>query len=168
MIKKLLARIITISSVLCICLSMSGCGNTAEEPVQEKKEVPATENLSPISSTENSNVDLTVLSSTAVYGEVYDMMCYPEKYVGKTVKMEGLYSEYLDAATKKQYYACIIMDATACCSQGIEFILTDNYNYPDDYPKEGDYITVEGTFDTYEEESGMYCTLKDASLLIGD
>ncbi len=68
-------------------------------------------------------------------------------------------------ATGKHYYACIIMDATACCAKGIEFILTDDYKYPEDYPSEGDDITVEGIFDTYEELDGMYCTLKDAALL---
>ena len=114
---------------------------------------------------EGIDVDLTALSATAVYGEVYNMMYYPEKYVGKTIRMQGIYSDYFDQPLGKHYYACIIMDATACCAQGIEFILSDEYNYPDDYPKDGDNIIVEGVFDTYEEESGMYCTLRNASLL---
>ncbi len=208
MTKKILAIIINVSFALCICVSMSGCGDTPKDTVQKKKivvyspsvsdildEKTATappvessgkavlkddqessstdeslasddsESLSTTSGSENSNIDLTVLSATAVYGEVYNMMYYPEKYIGKIVTMQGLYSDYLDEATGKHYYACVIMDATACCAQGIEFILTKDYKYPDDYPKEGDNITVKGIFDTYEEEGGMYCTLKEASLL---
>ncbi len=114
---------------------------------------------------EDMKIDLTLLSSTAVYGQVFDMMYYPEKYIGKTVRMKGLYSDYCDESTGKHYFACIIMDATACCSQGIEFILTDDYKYPEDYPAEDDEITVEGIFDVYTEESGSYCTLRLASLL---
>ena len=94
-------------------------------------------------------------------------MYYPEKFIGKTIKMKGLYSDYFDQALGKHYYACIIMDATACCSQGVEFILTDDYKYPDDYPQQGDEITVEGIFDVYEEADGSYCTLREASLLSG-
>ena len=46
---------------------------------------------------------------------------YP--FVGRAliVKMEGLYATAYDDASDKRYYACIIQDATACCSQGIEF-----------------------------------------------
>ena len=110
------------------------------------------------------DVDLTVLSSTMVYSEVYNMMLSPEDYIGKTVKMEGIYSVFYDEVSDKYYFACIIMDATACCSQGIEFELRDDYKYPDDYPEEGSYICVEGVFDTYMEGENLYCTLRDAEL----
>lgn len=110
------------------------------------------------------DVDLTVLSSTMVYSEVYNMMVYPENYKGKTIKMKGQFVPCYDEGTGKYYFACFISDATACCSQGIEFILTDDYSYPDDYPQEGDTICVTGTFDTYMEGEYMYCTLREAKL----
>ncbi len=110
------------------------------------------------------DVDLTVLSSTMVYSEVYNMMISPNNYIGKTVKMKGQFVPYYDESTGKYYFACFISDATACCSQGIEFILTDDYSYPEDYPMEGDTICVVGTFDTYMEGENMYCTLKNAVL----
>ena len=96
--------------------------------------------------------------------EVYNMMLSPEDYTGKTVKMEEIYSVFYDEVSDKYYFACIIMDATACCSQGIEFELRDDYKYPDDYPEEGSYICVEGVFDTYMEGENLYCTLRDAEL----
>ncbi len=111
------------------------------------------------------DVDLTALSSTMVYSEVYNMMSAPESYIGKTVKMSGNFAFYHDEASGKYYFACVIKDATACCSQGIEFILPESYSYPEDYPSPGDDITVIGTFDTYQEGEETYCTLRNATLL---
>ncbi len=115
--------------------------------------------------TEGVDIDLTVLSSTMVYSEVYNMMVSPENYIGKTVKMEGSFASYHDEATGNYYFACIIMDATACCSQGMEFVLTDDYTYPDDYPKDGGEICVVGVFDTYQEGDYTYCTLRNARIV---
>ena len=107
------------------------------------------------------DVDLTALSATMVYSEVFQMMYYPEDYVGKTVKMEGLYDHFHDDSTGKDYYACIIQDATACCAQGIEFRLSDG-EYPADSTND---VAVRGTFEIYEENGAKYCTLMDAELV---
>lgn len=111
------------------------------------------------------DLDLTVLSSTMVYSEVYNMMLSPDDYVGKRIKMEGIFSIYYDEGSEKYYFACIIMDATACCSQGIEFEPSDEYSYPEDFPEAGSFVCVEGVFDTYMEGENMYCTLRDAGLI---
>ena len=111
------------------------------------------------------DVDLTAISGILVYSEVYNMMSAPENYLGKKIKMEGIYAIYFDDTYSTRYDACIVKDATACCATGIEFELSDELKYPDDYPEEGDIITVEGTFDTYAEGSYTYCTLRNASLL---
>ena len=113
---------------------------------------------------EGVDVDLTALSSTMVYAEVYNMMTAPSDYIGKTVKMEGPFATYHDEAADKWYFACIIKDATACCSQGIEFELAGDRKYPEDYPAEGDEICVVGVFDTYQEGESTYCTLRNAEL----
>ena len=111
------------------------------------------------------DVDLTQLSSTMVYSEVYNMMYTPDDYIGKVVKMKGQFAYYEDPETKAQYFACIIADATACCSQGLEFILTGEHSYPNDYPELGSEITVTGIFEVYTENGFQYCRLKDASLM---
>ena len=116
-------------------------------------------------SSDGIDVDLTVLSSTMVYSEVYSMMVLPGNYVGKTVKMNGVFASYHDEASDKYYFACVISDATACCSQGIEFVLTGEYSYPEDYPEEGGEICVIGTFDTYQEGDYTYCTLRNAKMV---
>lgn len=114
---------------------------------------------------EGTDVDLTILSSTMVYSQVYNMMITPEDYVGKKVKMEGMMATYYDEATDKRYFACIIQDATACCAQGIEFELEGDYKYPDDYPSDGETICVEGVFETYKEGELTYVTLRKARFL---
>ncbi len=134
-----------------------------EAQIPEPSTEPDTASI-PADSVDGVDVDLTVLSSTMVYSEVYNMMASPEKYIGKTVKMKGLFAYYHDEATGNYYFACIIQDATACCAQGIEFVLTEDYVYPDDYPEVDEEICVIGVFDTYQEGDYTYCTLRNASL----
>ncbi len=114
---------------------------------------------------EGIDLDLTALSATVVYAEVYNMMVNPDAYVGKTVKMKGIMNTLYDEVNDVYYFACIITDATACCAQGIEFVLTEDYKVPDDYPKDGTEVTVVGVFDTYWEFSNLYCTLRNAKLM---
>ena len=114
---------------------------------------------------EDVDLDLTVLSSNMIYSEVFAMVYAPEEYIGKTIKMEGMFSYVEDESTGKCYYACIVRDATQCCAQGIEFIPTEDYTYPDDFPAVGEDICVAGVFDTYKEGNGQYITLRDARLL---
>ncbi len=106
---------------------------------------------------DRSEIDLTEMNSTMVYSEVSQMMQSPGKYRGKQVRMKGsaASAEYMG----KTYHACLIKDATACCSQGIEYVLIEG-----DYPADGTEITVYGTFDYYEEEGKIYNNLVDAKL----
>ena len=129
----------------------TGCGSSADEAAKEEKASQV-------------DVDLTQMSSTMVYSEVFNMVNEPDDYLGKMIKMEGTFALYHDENTGKDYYACIIQDATACCAQGIEFVLTEEYACPADYPQEGGFITVTGVFDTYQEGSYTYCTLREARL----
>ena len=132
---------------------------TPEEPEQTQ------------TSADGVDVDLTVLSSTMVYSEVYNMLYfYPEDYYGKTVKMTGQFNVYqwVDengvVADMPVAYACIISDATACCAEGVEFVLEGDYTYPDDYPELGAEITVIGEFQPYEENGVTWYHLVNARL----
>lgn len=130
--------------VLAILLLLTGCEKQEAAPKADNQAI---------------DVDLTVLSSTMVYSEVYNMLTAPENYNGKTVRMAGGYSAFLDENTGTVYRVCMIADATGCCAQGMEFILSDG-NYPE---MESD-ITVVGTFQTYMENGTQYCHLIDAVL----
>lgn len=108
------------------------------------------------------DIDLTKLNSNMVYSTVYSMVTGSGNYTGKTVKASGTFDVTTDIKTGKMFYACIIADATACCSQGLEFQWKGEHSYPDDYPEVGTLITVGGTFKTYEENGKTYCCLSDA------
>ena len=103
------------------------------------------------------DLDLTQLSSTVVYAEVYNMLVTPENYTDKVVRMTGEYQEYVDEYTGELYHSCVIYDALACCQQGVEFVLADG-----DYPVEGTAITVVGRYETYTTPYYDYFHLVDA------
>ncbi|MCC8016681.1 MAG: hypothetical protein LIO43_04855 [Clostridiales bacterium] len=178
--KKLFCLLLT---VLMLC-ALASCGNkengkapsgtlpnnttpsssTSQVQPAEEEESKA-ETSESVQSTGSADVDITKLSSTMVYSEVYNMMYAHDDYVGKTVKMRGQFAYYEDPETKAQYFACIIADATACCSQGLEFVLAGEHTYPDDYPELGSEITVTGTFELHEEGNFQYCQLADAEMI---
>ena len=132
---------------------------TPEEPEQTQTSADGVE------------VDLTVLSSTMVYSEVYNMLYNdPAHYLGKTVKAKGTFSIYqlvTDGVLQPDpvSYACIISDAAACCAEGMEFVLEGDYTYPDDYPELGTEITVIGEFQSYEENGMTWYHLVNAKMV---
>ena len=195
--KKVIKKLVILLALASMTMSINACGSEEKEISNEPKKVvsspssvsdvleektsasastssipsiPLPEEVDSsvvLSSIDGVDVDLTSLSKTMVYSQVYNMMFYPENFIGKTIRMEGIYTEYFDQATGKRYLACFIMDATQCCSQGVEFELTSDYSYPDDYPTEGDTVVVQGVFDVYEEEGAEYCTLRNSELIKG-
>ena len=190
---KLLAFLLVLSFIMTSCGSQQTSGSHKEsmspsvnDVLEEKTSdangsIPETipsevedepETPEPSSSTSETgeyakvDIDLTTLNSNLVYSQVYDMITDPDGYLGKTVKMSGQFAIYEGA--ERVYCACIVADATACCSQGIEFILEGEPPYPEGYPELGSEITVSGIFDTYIEtmqgQDFTYIQLIDATL----
>ena len=150
-----------LSLVLC-AVSFVSCGSSSSaessESEQTTESVPAAE--------EGIDYDLTTMSSTMIYSTVSNMMLYPDVYEGKMVKLEGNFSAYHDEKADKYLFAAIVPDATACCQQGIEFVLYGDYKYPDDYPEEGQSITIKGKFTTYNEYGFNYAQLQNATMAV--
>ncbi|MCR5031624.1 MAG: hypothetical protein K6A92_02055 [Lachnospiraceae bacterium] len=109
------------------------------------------------------DLDLTVMSATLVYAQVFNMVCDPASFQGQKIKMDGTLAIFYDEELDTNYYACIIQDATACCAQGIEFVPLADYVYPDDFPEDGAYVVVTGTMDLLEVEGEDYPLLVNAS-----
>ena len=172
MMKRLLCLLLAV----CMTLSLCACGKGAERDTErgasasEPQPSPAITEP-PQASADGAEVDLTVLSSTMVYSEVYNMLYYDqESYYGKTVKANGIFAIYqmvVDGVTQPDpvAYACIIADATACCAEGMEFVLEGDYTYPDDYPELGTEITVIGEFQPYEENGMTWYHLVNAKMV---
>ena len=140
-----------------------------EQETQDEQQTPE-EPEQTQTSADGVDVDLTVLSSTMVYSEVYNMLYNdPAHYLGKTVKARGTFSIYqlvTDGVLQPDpvSYACIISDAAACCAEGMEFVLEGDLTYPDDYPELGTEITVIGEFQSYEENGMTWYHLANARL----
>lgn len=182
-VKKTIASCI----ILILTMVMSACGkdtsmveeiaNKQDGTIQGTAEVESNlqdndeKNETDIEETKDINdvdVDLTVLSSTMVYSEVYNMMVNPDVYLGKTIKVIGpYYAGQLVYGTEKYYHFVVISDATACCQNGIEFIWDDNSHvYPDEYPKDNTVIEITGVFSSYEESGNTYYYLKTDGITI--
>lgn len=150
--------------LLCALPLLVSCG-TAQVPEKQNVLHSAAESSAPTSEAASElpsyDIDLTELSSNMVYAEVYHMMNEPEDYVGKRVRMEGVCATY--DTPGRLVYGCIIADATACCKQGMEFVLSDKYA-PEDYPKPGSTIVVSGTFHLYDVGEFVFCDLIDGEL----
>ena len=118
-----------------------------------------------IYSTEGVDMDLTQMTGTMLYSQVSYMMYKPEEYLGQTVMVPGTFSAVYSEEEDRYYFGCLVRDKSACCVLGVEFELPEDYVYPDDYPEEGEEITVMGTFDTYQEGEYTYAVLRNAKMV---
>jgi hypothetical protein len=156
-----------LSLILPLCLITAlvvGCANN--NAAQSDISNPEMQN-NPVEDVKKVDVDLTELSSTMVFAEVNNIMTNPDDYMGKKIKMNGVYaSEYWDE-TGIDYHYVVIQDATGCCPQGIEFVWNGEHNYPDDYPEKQTEIEVIGIFGSYDELGRTYyfLTVDDISVL---
>ena len=108
------------------------------------------------------DLDLTKLSANVVYAQVFSMLVEPELYENKIIRIKGnayIYN-YDDGSGERLIYSCVIQDATACCAQGIEFVLKDSLPYP----SQDTQITVVGRFHRYEANGLDYIELIDCVL----
>lgn len=135
-----------------------GSSSSAASPAELPEEsVGDTSAASTKSSDGEPDIDLTTLSSIMVYSEVFNMSVSPEEYIGKTIRMAGIFTTNQDPKTEQISCAVLVQDATACCAQGFEIIMPEDAVYPQDYPDFGSEVTVIGELqaDRSLEEYGM-------------
>lgn len=170
--------------ILAAALALAACGDTSnidnviEAHAGVKTESTTTTTAAPASAEptlddavklmegSDYDVDLTLLDSTLCYAQVFDMVTNPDNYTGQSVRAAGNMAYFKNDKTGAEYFAVLVQDATQCCAQGIEFKLTGDHTYPDDYPELGTVITVVGTFGSYEEDGMTYIVLNDATLTV--
>lgn len=111
------------------------------------------------------DINLARMSGTMVYAQVYKMVTEPVKFIGKRVKMKGVFSSYYDEETKKRYYGCVIADALACCSQGLAFELAKERKFPEEFPAEGAAIIIVGDFEMEEDGDDAFPVIRNAKIL---
>lgn len=155
---------------MCILCLLAGCGNGTPEGMPtsapETTEAQTTGATAPTVTTAPEDLpavdfDLTQMNQTMMYAQVYDMIYNPDEYRGKSVRIRGPFNTYTDEETGDVHRAILIRDATACCTQGIEFEPAD----PDAVmPAVDAEMTVSGVFDTYMTGPFLFCILRGAAI----
>ena len=93
-------------------------------------------------------LDLTPMSDTALYSEVFNILLAPDKYDGTIVKIKGTFEYSKD---KNQTHTfCVVQDGPKCCSVGIEFRLKENIPLP----SRGEDIILKGKYHVETNENG--------------
>lgn len=145
MSKKLLACVI----VIVFALSIFGCGTSSEKA---EKTI---------------DIDITSLSGEMVHSEIENILSSPDDYVGKTIKLSGLFissaSQYSTGKpTDQVYYACMVIDQDDCCQRFVEFVPDASVKF---LPKVGDSITIIGELQLYYNGQSKYCHLVNAEFM---
>lgn len=110
------------------------------------------------------DIDLTNLSTTMLFSEIYNIVVNFEEYSGKYIKITGVFGEYKDLISQEYFPAIFISDATACCVQSFALEFLD-YSEIENL-QEDDKITIVGKIELAREVNGnpMYYKLTNAYL----
>ena len=146
--KKLLALILS------LCLVLSGCSvqQVQQDSSASSQSQPSAQEAQ-AAQAEAVDLDFTRMSSTMVYAYVYNIVCSPEDFLGQRCRIGGISDQSYWDQTDTVYHYVVIEDATACCAQGLEFVLTSE---DDAYPLPGADIEISGEWAQYEEDGEIY------------
>lgn len=100
------------------------------------------------------DLDLTQMNANMIYAEVFNMLIEPENYENKNIKISGYFNIFTNENTNEKYYAIIIPDALECCQQGLELVWLGEHSL-DEYPSQGEKITIIGRYTIRELENGI-------------
>lgn len=118
---------------------------------------------------EKLSLDLTKMSATMVYAEVFNMLIMPDKYDGKLIKVRGNFSRFVPNGKTEEVTTVVVSDALACCQQGLEFKITpgsplENQLKSQSLPEPDSEIEIIGRFVLSQTEEGFdyfYLDLKN-------
>ena len=98
------------------------------------------------------DIDFTQLSAPMQYAEAGSILESPEQFVGKTMRVRGVFQTYRDPVTSNDYYFVGVRDVSICCVQYMEF----KGSVVRDYPEPEREIEVTGTWGSYQEGNSLY------------
>jgi len=147
--KKIFALLITASLIFSLC----ACGKTTEKG---KNTANATTSGIP-----DDVINITEKMYVTYINEIYTNT---SDYIGKTIKIEGMFDAYLDESNGTTYYY-VYRTGPGCCGNdgamcGFEF------TYNGKMPNEKDWIEVIGKLRQYTENGNSYLTLDAQSLTV--
>lgn len=148
-------KIIILLISICMVVVLVGCNNT-------KSRVNDKENIN-----ENDNSEEIVKIMESVYLDyLYDIYIDKERYLGKTIEIEGMFTQENSKDTSK-YYVYRLSDSThehdgqehtEEVMTGLEFI------YDKEIPKENDWIKVRGILKE-KDDGSIYINAKSVQIM---
>lgn len=165
-----------IVAILAGSLMMTGCSvlasdtqsqSVASEYMQrrsaEKTLVVANERAEQIENTAVStdtviDLDLSQENALMAYSTIESMLNSPDEYIGKVVKVKGIYGIGTGETAEELHNAVAVFDQGGCCYQVLEF----GYNDDMALPELGETITVTGVFTVHNYNGNVYTFLENA------
>jgi hypothetical protein len=100
------------------------------------------------------DVDLTRLGDNMRMAEYANILSTPEEFLGKTIRVSGLYFTIVDPVSWRLTNIVTITEPDSCCPpEGFEVIVGSFDNpLPFDFPLEGRRIELAGVFSSYNVE----------------
>ena len=109
-------------------------------------------------------VDLSNMSDLMIYGMMFDVVSKPQDYEGKRMRLVGVYSPFKNPDTGEMEHTLIFYDITYCCEVELRVYMKDEYQYPKDFPRDGEKMTVTGTLRVEGEGKKAVCWLEDGAM----
>ncbi|MEL7609794.1 MAG: hypothetical protein AAGU74_09840 [Bacillota bacterium] len=109
--------------------------------------------------------DIIEIKEKMFVAQTNDVYYNAPDYLGKTLKYEGIFSEYTIPETGEKYYA-VIRYGPGCC--GIDANAGFEVKWDKEYPKQGDWVEAVGALEEYEEDGYKYLRLALVSLTVLD
>lgn len=159
-------KFIVILIMACMLL-FSSCGSNTTDNVSETNEDITSEvSASPSPSATIDRSDEVVYIKEAMFvAQTNDIYINTDDYMGKTIKLEGLFETYCYSETNETCYF-VVRYGPGCCgydaNPGFE-VVWDN-----EYPKVNDWVEAIGVLESYEEDGYNCLRLRLTSLKVLD
>ena len=95
---------------------------------------------------EDVDIDLVAMSDTMVYAALLNIMRNPTNHEGQTIRVGGSYQPFFWHEAGMQLHFVVVEGQGGCCPQRMEFVRSDDYVFPADFPAEGAMIELIGVF----------------------
>ncbi len=136
----------------------SGTGVSPQAPKSGNPANSATQapGTGPVQLNEPPHIDLTRLSNTMAYAQLYDMVMAPERHQGITLRVHGSYYGFQSQETGKITHLITVRDNVGCCEMGMEFQITGDLIWPDQFPQNNSMIELTGIISSISYGENKY------------
>ena len=119
--------------------------------------------------------DFARMNSTMMATYTYRLAANPKEFVGKTLRLSGIFLTRVDKEDGKRYFGCLTggSGGCSCCAPGsvLEFMPKETYAWPTNFPPLESRITVTGRLEMFNvgspDQSFIIPHLVDASISVG-